>query len=46
VDWALWAQFLPLYFFLVVPPLWNWYRQYRARAAQPRRALETEDFAR
>lgn len=30
VEWAIWAQFLPLYFFLLVPPVWNWIQRWRA----------------
>jgi len=36
LEWAIWAQFVPLYFFLVAPPLLTWFK--RARAT---RALQT-----
>lgn len=35
VEWAIWAQFLPLYFFLILPPLWQWIRQQHALRTIP-----------
>lgn len=43
VEWAIWLQFVPLYFFLVVPPLRRWRRE--RRAAQPRSTREHANFA-
>ncbi len=46
VEWAIWAQFVPLYFFLVVPPLWNWIQTRRApHLSPPTAALENAGYA-
>jgi hypothetical protein len=38
VEWALWAQFVPLYFFLIAPMVWNWWRARRASELDHRNA--------
>lgn len=46
VEWAIWAQFLPLYFFLLVPPLWNWRKRRHSLTSQPQAGMETPELAR